>query len=159
MLEEIREGQGNYRLSLPVSVSPEFKGSRMDAWGRDASFQLAALHRVSLCLEEAARILGKTPDPRWKKVGEFLPPYTTLSGPRTLERPEDRRERIALWEGMDLIESHRHHSYLAGIWPFMGIFVHAVDAHTGERIWINSGESIRYQTHPHRSPDLPPKSS
>jgi alpha-L-fucosidase 2 len=119
MLEKIPVGQGKSRLSLPVSVSPEFKGSRMDAWGRDASFQLAALHMVTTNLEKAAQVLGNEPDPRWKEVKEMLPPYTTILSPRTLEWPEDMRERIALWEGMDLIESHRHHSYLAGIWPFM----------------------------------------
>ncbi|MBR9998208.1 MAG: hypothetical protein KFF73_04515, partial [Cyclobacteriaceae bacterium] len=119
MLEEIPGGDGKARLSLPVSVSPEFKGSRMDAWGRDASFQLAALHMVTTNLVKATEILNRTPDPRWAQVKESLPFYTTISGPRTLEWPEDRKERIALWEGMDLIESHRHHSYLSGIWPFM----------------------------------------
>jgi alpha-L-fucosidase 2 len=119
MLEEIKGQDGKMRLSLPVSVSPEFKGSRMDAWGRDASFQLEALHMVAENLTKAAGVLGEEPDPRWAKVKESLPPYSTIIGPRTLEWPEDKRERIALWEGMDLIESHRHHSYLSGIWPFM----------------------------------------
>jgi len=119
MLEESTGKDGIPRLSLPVSVSPEFKGSRMDAWGRDASFQLAALHMIADNLGKAALILGKDHDPRWKKIQEFLPPYTTITESRTLEWPESKRERIALWEGMDLIESHRHHSYLGGIWPFM----------------------------------------
>jgi alpha-L-fucosidase 2 len=119
MMEEIPGKDGKMRLSLPVSVSPEFKGSRMDAWGRDASFQLAAVHMVAINLEKAAGVLEIEPDPRWAKVREMMPPYTTITGPRTLEWPEDKKERIALWEGMDLIESHRHHSYLAGIWPFM----------------------------------------
>ncbi len=119
MLEEIPGKDGKLRFSLPVTVSPEFKGSRMDAWGRDASFQLSALHMVTGNLVKAAEVLGEKPDPRWEKVMESLPPYTTITGPRTLEWPEDHRERIALWEGMDLIESHRHHAHLAGIWPFM----------------------------------------
>jgi hypothetical protein len=119
MLEEITGEDGKPVLSLPVSVSPEFKGSRMDAWGRDASFQLAALHMVTDNLKKAAIVVGKNPDPRWLKVKELVPPYTTITGPRTLEHPELQRKRIALWEGMDLIESHRHHSYLSGIWPFM----------------------------------------
>jgi outer membrane protein assembly factor BamB len=42
--------------------------------------------------------------------------------------------------------------FTAGIWPFMGIFVHAVDAASGESIWINSGEAMRYVVQPHRSP-------
>jgi len=42
--------------------------------------------------------------------------------------------------------------FTAGIWPFMGIFVHAVDAATGKCVWTNSGDSITYQTNPHNSP-------
>jgi hypothetical protein len=30
-------------------------------------------------------------------------------------------KRIGLWEGLELEESHRHHSHLASIWPFMSI--------------------------------------
>ena len=29
--------------------------------------------------------------------------------------------------------------FAAGIWPFMGIFIHALDAETGKVIWTNSG--------------------
>lgn len=119
MLEEIVDEKGVKRLSLPVSVSPEFKGSRMDAWGRDASFQLAALHMTASNLQKAADILGIEQDPRWQDVKERLPLYTTIKSPRTLESPETEVERVALWQGMDLIESHRHHSYLSGIYPFM----------------------------------------
>ncbi len=39
--------------------------------------------------------------------------------------------------------------FAAGIWPSMGVFVHAVDATTGERIWINSETSAQFITHPH----------
>ena len=42
--------------------------------------------------------------------------------------------------------------FTAGIWPFMGIFVHAVDTATGASVWTNSGDSITYQTNPHGSP-------
>ncbi len=42
--------------------------------------------------------------------------------------------------------------FSAGVWPFMGIFVHAVDATTGKSLWTNSGDCITYQTHPHSSP-------
>ncbi len=40
----------------------------------------------------------------------------------------------------------------AGIWPFMGIFLHALDADTGEVVWTQSGEGSRYQTQQHNSP-------
>lgn len=37
----------------------------------------------------------------------------------------------------------------AGIWPFMGIFIHAVDAETGEIEWTNSGTGAVYNLHQH----------
>ena len=40
----------------------------------------------------------------------------------------------------------------AGIWPFMGIFLHALDAETGRLIWTNSGEGSSFQTQQHGSP-------
>lgn len=113
MFEE-KEG----RLHLPVSVSPEFKGARIDAWGRNASFQLAACHFLAQTLPLAAQILDEPVDERWLQVQQKCPPYTTIRAPRTREYPEILEERIALWEGMDLIESHRHHSHLGGLFPF-----------------------------------------
>ncbi|HAT11066.1 MAG TPA: hypothetical protein DCS97_10850 [Planctomycetes bacterium] len=113
-MAEERDG----RLSLPVSVSPEFKGARMDAWGRDASFQLACWHAVLRALPVAAAALGRPVDPQWAATAARLPAFTTVRASRQRDYPEKQVERIALWEGMDLIESHRHHSHLAGIWPF-----------------------------------------
>ncbi len=37
----------------------------------------------------------------------------------------------------------------AGIWPFMGIFLHALDARTGAVIWTNEGDGSRYMQQPH----------
>ncbi len=121
MLEEVSDGKGGKRFSLPISISPEFKGKRMDAWGRDASFQLAALHMNIDDLIKAARVLSKPVDPRWVDVSQRLPAYTTIVGSRVKEYPEFKTKRIAFWEGMDLIESHRHHSHLASIYPFCTI--------------------------------------
>ncbi len=42
--------------------------------------------------------------------------------------------------------------FSAGIWPFMGIFVRAVDATTGSVLWTNSGEGDRWLVQPHNSP-------
>jgi outer membrane protein assembly factor BamB len=42
--------------------------------------------------------------------------------------------------------------FTAGIWPFMGIFVHAVDAATGRAVWTNSGDGSRWTVQPHASP-------
>lgn len=40
----------------------------------------------------------------------------------------------------------------ASIWPFMGIFFHALDAETGEEIWKNTGTGSKYLTQQHSSP-------
>jgi outer membrane protein assembly factor BamB len=37
----------------------------------------------------------------------------------------------------------------AGIWPFMGIFLHALDARTGAVVWTNEGDGSRYMQQPH----------
>ena len=118
MIEDKKGADGKNAFSLPISVSPEFKGSRLDAWGKDASFQLAAAHMVAEILPQAAEIMGEGIDERWIEVSEKLPRFTTFKGSRSLESPEQESERIALWEEMDLIESHRHHSHMAGIYPF-----------------------------------------
>ena len=92
----------------------------MNAWGRDASFQLAALHRICRILPQAAAAMGKAVDPRWADVDKRLPAYTTIEG-KYMDEWGLSNKRIALWEGMDLIESHRHHSHLGGVYPFATI--------------------------------------
>ncbi len=42
--------------------------------------------------------------------------------------------------------------FAAGIWPWMGIFIHAVDAESGEVVWTNSGEGAKYTVQQHNSP-------
>jgi outer membrane protein assembly factor BamB len=44
--------------------------------------------------------------------------------------------------------------YAAGIWPFMGIFLHALDAETGEVRWTNDGEGSRFTIQPHNTPSF-----
>ena len=39
--------------------------------------------------------------------------------------------------------------FAAGIWPFMGSFVYALDAATGDVIWINDGSGSIYMPQPH----------
>ena len=43
--------------------------------------------------------------------------------------------------------------FAAGIWPFMGVFIHALDAETGEVIWTNSEAGQRYTSQPHGGAD------
>lgn len=121
MLEPVTDEHGQARLALPVSVSPEYRGRSIDAAGRNACFQLAAIHATVNMLRQAADILGEPTDPRWDQISEQLPPYTLVEGPRRRELPSVTEQRIGLWEGMDLEDSHRHHSHLASIYPFMTI--------------------------------------
>ena len=39
--------------------------------------------------------------------------------------------------------------FAAGIWPFEGIFVYALDASTGKRLWLNDQTGAIYGQHPH----------
>ena len=39
--------------------------------------------------------------------------------------------------------------FAASIWPFMGVFIYALDAETGEIVWVNSGEGSRWMDQPH----------
>ena len=40
----------------------------------------------------------------------------------------------------------------ASIWPFMGVFMYAIDAATGKVVWENSGTGATYFPQPHNSP-------
>ena len=101
----------NGKLSMPATTSPEFGGKEVSkCWGRDASFQLAAAHRLARDLVSAAKLLGENPDPMWLDVINRLPLASFAGG-----RPGGE---IELWKGFALPESHRHHSHLAGLVPF-----------------------------------------
>jgi len=42
--------------------------------------------------------------------------------------------------------------FAASIWPFMGTFIHAINAETADIIWTNSGSGSTYLMQPHSSP-------
>jgi outer membrane protein assembly factor BamB len=42
--------------------------------------------------------------------------------------------------------------FAAGIWPFMGVFVHALDAASGKELWCNDDSGAVYTVQPHKSP-------
>ena len=95
------------RLSMPIGPSPEWGAADVRrAVGRDPSFQLAAAHRLARDLISAAALLGDTPDARWDDVERRLPGWT--QGPGGMQ----------LFEGQPFVESHRHHSHMAGLYPF-----------------------------------------
>ncbi|GIW80611.1 MAG: hypothetical protein KatS3mg105_2418 [Gemmatales bacterium] len=41
--------------------------------------------------------------------------------------------------------------FAAGIWPFMGVFIHCLDAETGQVVWTNDGDGNIYVKQPHNS--------
>ncbi len=100
------DASGN--LSLPLGPSPEWGGMDVQAAvGRNSSFQLAAIHRLVKDLMDAEKLLGKPVDPRWVKIAERLPKYSA-----------DELTGICLFENRPFTETHRHHSHLAGLYPF-----------------------------------------
>lgn len=44
--------------------------------------------------------------------------------------------------------------YAAGIWPFMGVFIYALDAETGAIIWENDSTGPQFQLQPHNAPSF-----
>ena len=108
MLEKTNDG-----YNLPVSVSPEYRGANMNAWGANASFQLASIHRLLENLQTASSMLNVTATPIWQDIASNLPMASTTH--------VNGQEFIGLWDGLHLEESHRHHSHLGGISPFDSI--------------------------------------
>lgn len=100
-------------LRLPVGVSPEFRGASPGAWGVNASFQLAGAHRLAENLLDAASKLREQPDARWQTLLDHLPKSSLVD--------VGGKKHLALWEGLDLPETHRHHSHFAAIFPFDSI--------------------------------------
>jgi outer membrane protein assembly factor BamB len=71
--------------------------------------------------------------------------------------PSDRKvlgnERlISMWpaRGAPVLKDSTIY-FAAGIWPFMGIFLHALDARTGQVLWTNDGDGSSYIKQPHNS--------
>jgi len=42
--------------------------------------------------------------------------------------------------------------FAAGIWPFMGVFIHALDAAGGKVVWTNDSSGSTWTMQPHKSP-------
>jgi len=71
--------------------------------------------------------------------------------------PHDRRvlgndRLISMWpaRGAPVIADGKVY-FAAGIWPFMGVFLHALDARTGNVIWTNSGDGALFIKQPHNA--------
>ena len=114
MMDQTADG----KLCLPVTTSPEYRGSDMNAWGRNASFQLAATHQLAKNILRAAKMLGVEADQTSLDIRDNLPLFSVVDNKLSSDTGEPVKKEIALWEGLALEESHRHHSHLAGLCPF-----------------------------------------
>lgn len=111
--EQMLEREGD-SFTLPIGISPEYAqllpdGKRQRV-GSNPSFQLACIHMLVDALLQASDILNEAPRPIWHDIKEKLAPYTLIGN--------SNESRIAVWDEQDLEISHRHHSHLAGIYPF-----------------------------------------
>ena len=105
----LKEKEGRYYL--PISVSPEYGGAAMWAWGANASFQLAIIHCLCRALIQAVKVLKLDVDTsRWKAIDQGLPTGSILTG--------EHGPELQLWDDQPLAMSHRHHSHLASLYPF-----------------------------------------
>ena len=106
-------------LNIPVAISAEYASSNQNmssVAGRNPSYQLAAMRRLSSILIELSQILQRPERPVWRKILEKVPHFTTVGGYDSYAQSDE--QRIAIWEGQDLAVCHRHHSHLGCIWPF-----------------------------------------
>lgn len=85
---------------------------------------------------------------RWKLRGG--PDARLVLGNDRLVSAWPARGAPVVWEDPDTGEATLY--FGASIWPFMGIFLHAVDASTGQVVWTNSGSGSVYLTQQHNSP-------
>ena len=65
--------------------------------------------------------------------------WPARGGPVVLPAPSSRAGKTEVY-------------FAAGIWPFMGVFVYALDAETGKVIWCNDSSGSIYIKQPHDSP-------
>ena len=131
MMEETADG----KLCFPLGSSPEWGAMDGILVGYNPSFQLAAAHRLAKNLIEAAGRIGEPVDSRWSDVERRLPPYTASDG-----------DGIQIFRDVGLKQSHRHHSHMAGFYPFDTIDVaDPVNAGIAEetfRTWVRKGTGL-----------------
>lgn len=105
MLEKDAEGN----LFIASESSPEYNENSINAWGRNPSIHLAAIHFLSEKLLEVSEEL-KSPENKckiWREVIAKLPKAAISAD-----------GEICVWDGQPLEEPHRHFSHLAALHPF-----------------------------------------
>lgn len=80
------------------------------------------------------------------------PLWTFRGGPSEYKVLGNER-LISMWPARGAPVVHDGTVYFAAsIWPFMGTFIHALDAASGKVIWTNSGSASDFILQPHSSP-------
>ena len=128
------------RYIMPVTVSPEYGGAENNAWGANSSFFLANVHFLCNQIIRVVEMYNLEDEQAYSKqireIKMSLPPYTKGKG-------SNGKDEIYLWEGQALDESHRHHSHLAGIYPFETITAedeqHKEIIQNSYQTWITKG--------------------
>ena len=118
-------------LNIPVAISAEYASSNQNMTtvaGRNPSYQLAAMRRLAMILQELSALLKVEPRPIWQKILDTVPHFTTVGGYDSYAQQNEAR--IAIWENQDLEVCHRHHSHLGCIWPF-----DSLPADPSQEIW------------------------
>ena len=73
-------------------------------------------------------------------------------GPSTQKVIGNKRV-ISMWPARGGPVVRDGHVYCAaGIWPFMGVFIYALDAETGKVVWVNDQTGAHYNLQPHSGP-------
>lgn len=115
---KINPANGREVVYFPMTTSPEYSGAQIYAVGKDASFHLAMVRRLIATLVEINKELQlPTPD-EWLGWAEKIPAYSKAKVALNAEYPQFKHDVVALWDSIPLGASHRHHSHLAGIYPF-----------------------------------------
>lgn len=125
---------------LPLAPSPEFFPTHegldhLADWGENPSFQLAILHGLLRAALHTVEILGidEPAAQGWRRIQNRLPKTCEQDG------------RIMLFKDLDLVKSHRHHSHLAGIYPFDILDLQGTDRELVQRSlarWVERGNGL-----------------
>jgi len=105
MLQRGPDGQ----WEIQAESSPEYNENQIDAWGKNPTIHLAAIHFLIESLLEAADILAIEEKKKnaWLDIRENLPMASITEN-----------KELGIWDGQALTEPHRHFSHLAVLHPF-----------------------------------------
>lgn len=108
-LEQLLKPDGNGRLVLPLSSSPEIFDDSLRAWLKpNSNYDIMSLRMLFLALVEMEKSLGKLEESaRWQELSDRLGPFHV--------RPDGT---LKISENEDLPGSHRHLSNLMALHPF-----------------------------------------